>query len=160
MLWKFFCARDLRNRGKEEWRPILSENDTAVEGFVRKFRRRALESNGGKEPDPWDLAVAFRSCLRGARHEQCHRMLFRARQEGRDVMEPELVCEEVVDMVLNHREGVAVVQARLRRTLTNLQKGESGVRWFGMRFGKIVAESVSVGVVYTVRELFQIYLER
>ena len=73
-------------------------------------------------------------------------------------MEPELVCEEVVDMDLNHREGVAVVQARLRRTLANLQKGESGVRWFGMRFGKIVAESVSVGVVYTVRELFQIYL--
>ena len=73
-------------------------------------------------------------------------------------MEPELVCEEVVDMVLNHREGVAVVQARLRRALTNLQKGESGVQWFGTRFGKIVAESMSVGVVYTVRELFQIYL--
>ena len=152
----YWSARDLRNRGKEEWRPILSENDTAVEGFVRDFRRSALESNGGKEPGPWDLAVAFRSCLRGVRHEQCHQMLFHALQEGRDVVEPELVYEEVVNMVLTHREGVAVVRARLRRALTNLQKGESGVQWFGTRFGKITAESMSVGVIYTTRELLQI----
>ena len=144
----YWRARDLRAHGKDEWRPILSENDTAVEGFVREFRRSALESNEGKEPCPWDLAVAFRSCLRGARHEQCHRILFHAMQEGRDIVEPEAVYEDVVNMVLEHREGVAVVQARVRRALTNLQKGEAGVQWFGTRFGKIVAESMSVGVVY------------
>ena len=51
-----------------------------------------------------------------------------------------------------------MVQARVRRALTNLQKGEAGVQWFGTRFGKIAAESMSVGVVYTTKELLQIYL--
>ena len=51
----YWSARDLRERGKKEWRPILSENDTAVEGFVREFRRSALESNGGRNQAPGTL---------------------------------------------------------------------------------------------------------